>query len=384
MNTDRYHQPFTFDRTVRLVISTAIIFGAVMLIKHLSGVLLSFFIACIMAYVIHPFIEFNQRLFHIRSRLLVVIVTIVEVLVALGLIGSFMGPYIMSEFADMVKMLARYTDHYVANSTIQHDIYNFIVSNIDLNQIYSQLSYQQIIDLVQEALGRLWDLMSGSINVLLSVLSWSVILLYLIFILLDYDSIMSGFRSMIPPKYRSGAMSVLGDIEMVMNRYFRGQALVSCIVGALFCIGFLIIGLPMAVVFGIFIGVLNMVPYLQLISIPIAAFLGLILSVNSGTSFWIIAAEITAVYCIVQGLQDFVITPKIMGKFMGLNPAIIFLSLSVWGSLLGFLGLVIALPLTALIISYYKRYIIDRPVAPDNTPVAEQAPLDTASAEPKE
>ena len=96
MNTDRYHQPFTFDRTVRLVISTAIIFGAVMLIKHLSGVLLPFFIACIMAYVIHPFIEFNQRLFHIRSRLLVVIVTIVEVLVALGLIGSFMGPYIMS------------------------------------------------------------------------------------------------------------------------------------------------------------------------------------------------------------------------------------------------------------------------------------------------
>ena len=179
-------------------------------------------------------------------------------------------------------------------------------------------------------------------------------------------------------------MSVLGDIEMVMNRYFRGQALVSCIVGALFSIGFLIIGLPMAVVFGIFIGVLNMVPYLQLISIPIAAFLGLILSVNSGTSFWIIAAEITAVYCIVQGLQDFVITPKIMGKFMGLNPAIIFLSLSVWGSLLGFLGLVIALPLTALIISYYKRYIIDRAVAPDNTPVAEQAPLDTASAEPKE
>ena len=58
MNTDRYHQPFTFDRTVRLVISTAIIFGAVMLIKHLSGVLLPFFIACIMAYVIHPFIEF--------------------------------------------------------------------------------------------------------------------------------------------------------------------------------------------------------------------------------------------------------------------------------------------------------------------------------------
>lgn len=62
-------------------------------------------------------------------------------------------------------------------------------------------------------------------------------------------------------------------------------------------------------------------------------------------------------YIIVQLIQDFFLTPKIMGKAMGLNPAIILLSLSVWGTLLGFIGLIIALPLTTLLMAYYDNYI---------------------------
>lgn len=67
-----------------------------------------------------------------------------------------------------------------------------------------------------------------------------------------------------------------------------------------------------------------------------------------------------AVYVVVQCIQDLFLTPKIMGKAMGLNPAIILLSLSVWGTLLGFIGLIIALPLTTLLLSYYDRYITSR------------------------
>ena len=67
-----------------------------------------------------------------------------------------------------------------------------------------------------------------------------------------------------------------------------------------------------------------------------------------------------AVYIVVQCFQDLFLTPKIMGKAMGLNPAIILLSLSVWGTLLGFIGLIIALPLTTLLLAYYDRYITHR------------------------
>lgn len=145
-----------------------------------------------------------------------------------------------------------------------------------------------------------------------------------------------------------------------MNLYFRGQALIASIVGILFSIGFLIIGLPMGVVLGLFIGILNMVPYLQLISLPITALLCVVWTVSTGGDFWVIFAESMAVYIVVQVLQDMIITPKVMGKAMGLNPAIILLALSVWGSLLGFMGLIIALPLTTLILSYYNMYVIDR------------------------
>ncbi|MDE5744097.1 MAG: AI-2E family transporter, partial [Paramuribaculum sp.] len=149
-------------------------------------------------------------------------------------------------------------------------------------------------------------------------------------------------------------------IKESMNHYFRGQALVAFIVGILFSIGFLIIGLPMAVALGLFIGLLNMVPYLQLISIIPAGVLCLVYAVGGGGDFWTIFWECIAVYCIVQVIQDLFLTPKIMGKAMGLNPALILLSLSVWGSLLGLIGLIIALPLTTLLLAYYDRYVILR------------------------
>ena len=69
-----------------------------------------------------------------------------------------------------------------------------------------------------------------------------------------------------------------------------------------------------------------------------------------------------AVYCVVQAIQDLFLTPKIMGKAMGLNPAIILLSLSIWGTLLGFLGLIIALPLTTLLLAYYDEYLNTLPI----------------------
>lgn len=127
----------------------------------------------------------------------------------------------------------------------------------------------------------------------------------------------------------------------------------------------------MAVVLGMFIGVLNMVPYLQLISFVPAGILCLVYTAAGQGDFWTILAETIAVYCIVQLIQDLFLTPKIMGKAMGLNPAIILLSLSVWGTLLGLIGLIIALPLTTLLLSYYDHYIISR-----NEPSEDDEPAD--------
>jgi predicted PurR-regulated permease PerM len=150
----------------------------------------------------------------------------------------------------------------------------------------------------------------------------------------------------------------VADVEEGMNKYFRGQALVALSVGVLFSIGFLIIDFPMAIALGMFIGLLNMVPYLQLVGFIPTIILAIVKAADTGESFWLIMLLALIVFAVVQIIQDAFLVPKIMGHVTGLNSAIILLSLAIWGSLLGILGMIIALPLTTLLINYYQKYII--------------------------
>ena len=120
--------------------------------------------------------------------------------------------------------------------------------------------------------------------------------------------------------------------------------MVAFCVGVLFSIGFLIVGMPMAIGLGLFMGLLNLIPYMQTLGFVPMIFLSLMKAADTGQSFWLIFGLGALVVLVVQLIQDMVLVPKIMGSAMGLNPAVILLSLSVWGSLLGFIGLIIALP----------------------------------------
>ena len=114
----------------------------------------------------------------------------------------------------------------------------------------------------------------------------------------------------------------------------------------------------MAIALGMFMGFLNLVPYLQTLGFLPMILLALLKAADTGENFWMILLPAVIVVAVVQVLQDTFLVPKIMGSAMGLNPAVILLSLSIWGSLLGFIGLIIALPLTTLLISYYRRFVI--------------------------
>ena len=159
--------------------------------------------------------------------------------------------------------------------------------------------------------------------------------LYFFFILLDYEAIAKGWIKLVPVKHRDTTIKIVNDVQEGMNKYFRGQAVVAFCVGILFSIGFLIIDFPLAIGFGLFIGLLNMVPYLQLIAFIPTILLALLKAADTGENFWWILFCAFLVFCIVQVIQDGLIVPKVMGKITGLNPAIILLSLSVWGSIDG-------------------------------------------------
>lgn len=182
-------------------------------------------------------------------------------------------------------------------------------------------------------------------------------ILYIFFILLDYEQIAEGWVTLVPVRYRKSTVRLMNDVKVSMNQYFRGQSLVAFCVGILFCIGFLIIDFPLAIPLGLFIGLLNMVPYLQIVGFIPTILLAILKAADTCESFWWIFCMALLVFAIVQMIQDGFLVPKIMGRITGLNPAIILLSLSIWGSLMGMLGMIIALPLTTLLLSYYQRYI---------------------------
>lgn len=355
-----HSRPYTFDRVVRILFSLALLAVAIYLINYLKAVLLPFCVACLIAYLLEPFVQFNRRLLHLRGRMVAVFVTLFESIFFIGVLSAIAIPYILNEFKEMGALLQNYARSELHIPYMPQEIHLLIRRNIDLEGLARMISKEEWMVLIEGTLKTAWGLVSSSISFLLGVLNWVMVILYVIFLMLDYDRLERGMHWIVPPKYRHSVFSVAGDIKRSMNHYFRGQSLIAFIVGILFCIGFTIVGVPLAIPLGLLIGLMNMVPYLQLASFPLTAFLCLVYSVGGGGDFWTVFGEAFLVYCIVQVIQDFILTPRIMGKAMGLNPAIILFSLSVWGCLLGILGMIIALPLTTLLIAYYNKYITSR------------------------
>ena len=353
-------RPYTFDRVVRIVFGVIATVAVIWLLDVLKGVLLQFLVACLIAYMIEPVVKWNMRWTRMQTRFVPVLLTLFEATAAIALFCIIFIPYLISEASNMTELIRTYATTQINIPYISQNIHQFIKDNIDFNAISKMLSRDEWTDLMRSTLTGSWSLVSTSLDFVLGAISWLVVILYLVFIMIDYDRLMLSFRQLVPLRSRSKVFRIFDDIKNAMNRYFRGQFVIAFTVGVLFAIGFLIIGLPMGVVLGLFIGVLNMVPYLQLISLPITALLCIVSSVSTGGDFWIIFWESMAVYVVVQCIQDLFLTPKIMGKAMGLNPAVILLSLSVWGTLLGFIGLIIALPLTTLFLSYYDIYVVQR------------------------
>lgn len=351
-------RPFTLDRTVRLLITIAV--GALLLylVNYLRDVLLPFLVSWLLAYMIHPMVRFFQYKLKLRNRVLSVVVTLLLLIGLLVGVIALLYPLIATEVHKMDTLLNTYMRSERNGGIIPVEWverFSSLWANMDF---HSMLQNADIQGAIKSVLPKLWNVLNSSFSAIAGLAVVFVSVLYLVFILIDYEKISNGWIHIIPPKYRSFVSELAEDLESGMNRYFRGQALVASIVGVLFAIGFSIMGLPLAIIVGLFIGLLNMVPYLQVIGLFPCLLLGLLQAAESGTSYWLILLFIALVFVVVQSIQDLFLVPKIMGDVTGMNPAIILLSLSVWGALLGMVGMIIALPMTTLCISYYKRFVL--------------------------
>lgn len=347
----------TFDSFIRGILTAIVIIGILYLINRLSGVLLPFFVAWLIAYLIYPMVIFFQHRLHLRSRAVSILVVLLTLffIVTLAFIG--LVPPIIEEFGKLKELLTEYFIEGSKQAAIPGTVANFVKEHIDMLKIQNALNEDNFANTIRNVLPQVWTLLTQSVNIVVSIFTSFIILLYTFFILLDYETIAHGWIQLVPVKHRKLIVRIVTDVQDGMNRYFRGQAFVAFCVGILFSIGFLIIDFPLAIGLGLFIGLLNLVPYLQLVAFIPTILLALLKAADTGENFWWILFCAFLVFCIVQIIQDGLIVPKVMGKITGLNPAVILLSLSVWGALMGIVGMIIALPCTSLMLSYYQRYI---------------------------
>ena len=331
------------------------------MLSRLYGILLPFFVSFLLAWLLDPLVTFIQYKCRVKFRALSVAITLI-LFVGLLTLGVYL---IIPTIGREVKASAVAVEQYFAN--VDADKYLSAEQQAKLHEtmdglnMESLLSYPEVRDGIKNFLPKLGSWITGGLSWLSELLVVFIGLLYLIFLLISFPSIRANWRRYVPAKYLPQVSTLVHELSVNMNAYFRGQALIALCVGILFAIGFTIIGMPMGLVMGLIIGVLNLVPYMQALGIPPCIILCLVQSAQTGQPVWLTLLLMAIVFIVVQTFQDMVLTPKIMGKVTGLGPAAILLSLSFWGALMGVIGMIIALPLTSLGISCYKHYVLHEP-----------------------
>ena len=362
----------TFNRAtiVRCIITVVVLIALYALIRRLSGVLLPFLISFVVAYMLAPIVHFFQHKCRLKNRVLSVVVTILLVIGLLTGAVAAVVPAISRQATSLSHSVKTYLTQWDGNEYFSPRVnarIEEIIQSLDIKTLLQSEEVQQGIKKVIPVLG---DWISSGVNAILSLAVVFVCLMYIIFLLIDYEKISTNWHKYLPERFRDSIVMLMRDLDRNMNAYFRGQALVAAINGILFAIGFQVIGLPMGIGLGIMIGVLNLVPYMQILGAFPAVLLGLIQAAETARPLWVVLLCIAAVFVFVQIVENMVLVPTIMGNVTGMGSAWILLSLSVWGSLLGFVGMIIALPLTTLLVSYYKRFVLHIPEQPlQPTPV---------------
>lgn len=410
-------RPYTFDRVVRLLLSAAALAIVFLLMRYLSDVLLPFAAAVILAYLLNPLVAQFER--KTSSRGLAVLITLSGLsLVALALM-ALLVPLMLGQARRFRDDLDRLQQDMAVTSaavgeaaaraptqlpdapdeaertalgwreltTAWHQyredagqlpraerlraFRKAVAGTYIGGAIDSLLQYTRSEDfraLAAEGLKRIaaggWTVLTFGVNVLIGLAGLIIVLVYLVFLLLDYPEYARQWRSFLPPTYRDAIVDFLEQFNTAMRRYFRGQSVVALFTGTLFVIGFSLIGLPLAVPLGMFIGLLNMVPYLQAVGLVPAIFLAALRALEGDSGLVMAIVWVAVVFVVVQVIQDTLITPRIMGQATGLRPVAIMLGVFIWGKLLGFLGLLLAIPLTCLGIAYYRRYVLLQAAAP--------------------
>jgi predicted PurR-regulated permease PerM len=341
--------------SVALLIS--VVWALAWLVGRFGGVLWPLATAGVVALILRPAVDLLQQRLHQR-RLTAVIVLYGVFLLAAGGLGMLVVPPLIRQVQDFGSYLPSFAERVEVYAQQHYPDW------IALKERYLGKSAvpntpealgREVQDLVAHALPSLRAAGAGLLAVFSFTAAVAIIPIYLFFFLLsraEPTSKLGDHLSFLHPEVRADVVFLVQEFVGIVVSFFRGQILIGLIMGVLLALGFSLVGLRFGLFIGLALGVLNIVPYLGTI-VGLAVALPLAFFQPDGG--WALVGLVVLVKIVVQAIEGWFLTPKIMGDRTGLHPVVIIFAIFFWGTALGgVLGMVFAIPLTAFIVTVWR------------------------------
>jgi predicted PurR-regulated permease PerM len=330
-----------------------LLFATLTLSKSLSPLILSFFCA----YLLFPLVRRLEK-YRVRRKIAVVVVFVLFLGIATSLIMRAI-PWITTDLKIFFNSLPNQID--AAIHLLETQLQNFgipvALDRYSIIHLTQKVSEKISLSFFGKITAGVLGTFSGLISTILIIFNLFLFPLFFYYVIADYEKIAAKVGSLIPRFWVDPLRSFHQRANRVLSGYLRGQVIVSTILTVLYGTGLSLIGLPFGFAIGIIAGVLSIIPY-----VGFFVGLGLALIMVLAQYSHVLAISVLVVFGIVQFLEGFVITPKIVGSKVGLGPLSTIIALIIGGNVLGFVGLLIAIPATGILrlvvedgIDYYQE-----------------------------
>ena len=324
---------------------------------YFSSVFLPLAVGGVVAMVFSPY----YQLLYEKLRLpmpLAVLAVFLSMLVPLGAFGWFFGALLGEQISEMITQFPEWWERVASQARQQWpEVREFLETNPWAVRVREAAESQggAIAAGLQQVGVRAISAGRGVLGAIADVLSWVMFPVYFAFFLAAGRSVSPDLGQYLPflkPETRRDVVFLLTEFINIIVAFFRGQLIVAFLQGLLFAIGFSLVGLQYGFVIGLLLGFLNIIPYLgSMIGLSVALPLAYFQSGGGGTTLvWVIVT-----FSVVQSIEGYVLTPRIMGDRTGLHPMVIIVAVFFWGAAIqGLLGMILAIPLTAFLVVFWR------------------------------
>jgi predicted PurR-regulated permease PerM len=330
-----------FPRALYTVLA---VFGVGYVVYWLRGVLTPILLAFAIAYVFDPVVD-RLEAWKIPRPLGIAIVMLANI-VAVALFVVLVIPTIVADMAGVAKELPGHAARWLGQAEHWLLRYGITIPHSSTEWLEQLRGHADKIasNVVTPVGTALTWVVGGTASAIGAAVGAMIVPVLAVYLLYDFDNITAGMRDLIPRRFRRTVTSYARDIDAVLGHFIRGQLIVMSILAVLYGGAYTLLGVRLAVPIGIAAGILNFVPYL---GSAFALGAGLLMSLIGGAG-WGQLAGVAIAYAVIQSLEGFVITPRVVGNAVGLRDVWVLLALFVGGELFGFLGVLLALPAAAV------------------------------------